>query len=496
MARDIILSMKSVTKIFPGVKALDDVTFEVDRGEIHALVGENGAGKSTLIKILDGLYIPDAGTIEIEGETVKFDNPRDAFAKGIHVVHQEVSTVDAISVAENIFMGRLPRKKNRLIDRQKLYAMTAENLKRIGSRLDPRQLVEKLSVAEKQMMEIVKAVSFSPKLLIMDEPTSSLSKKEIEALFFILRGLNAEGVTIIYISHKLEEIFELCGGITILRDGKAVHSGKVSELTKDRTIEYMVGRSVENEFPARSDTVVPEEMFRVENLRLNKDDPPLRFHVNKGEILGFAGVVGAGRTEIMSAVFGITRGESGEFFMKNRKVQINTTTDAIESGIAMLTESRRESLVAKSTVAQNITMVNLREISTGSGFLRLKKEKEVANRYVDILSIRTPSLNQYVLNLSGGNQQKVIIAKWLFNGPDLLILDEPTRGIDVGAKREIYQLMDSLAKEGKSIIFISSELGELLAMSDRLIVMKNGGIAGELRRSDFSPEVVMSLAVS
>ena len=496
MKSEIILSMKNVSKSFPGVKALDNVTFEVHRGEIHALVGENGAGKSTLMKILDGLYQPDSGVIEIEGSEVFLALPRDAIEQGIHIVHQELSTMDCLTVAENIFLGRLPVNTFKLVDYTKLHEMTVNSLKLIESGLKPFDIVGGLSIAEKQMIEIVKSVSFSPKILIMDEPTSSLSRKEIEKLFSILRNLNKKGVTIIYISHKLEEIFELCDRLTIMRDGKTVHTTNVKDIAKDKIIEFMVGRSVQDEFPERLKTVTDEEMFRVENLQLTKDGAVVNFSLKKGEILGFAGVVGSGRTEVMKGLLGVTKNKKYNFYKSGKKIEIRSVFDAIANGIAYLSESRSESLVYKSPVSHNITMVNMKSLLSGLGFINLKKEKAISKRYVDDLSIKTPSLEQYVLNLSGGNQQKVIIAKWLFNEPDVFIMDEPTRGIDVGAKLEIYHLMNTITSKGKSIIFISSELSELLAMSDRILVMRNGCIAGEIDREHVSPEAVMSLAIS
>lgn len=484
---DYILEVKEVSKSFPGVKALNQVSFRVKKGEVHALVGENGAGKSTLMKILNGVYSKDAGSIWIDGKEAVINNPLDARSCGISIVFQEFNLVPILSIAENIYMGRLPKRKG-MIDYQKLREDTEKVLKMVGSDLDPFTLVETLGIAQKQMVEIAKMLSFEEtQLILLDEPTATLTNKECEVLFRVVKDLKKQGVTVIYISHKLEEIFAICDSITIIRDGEVIETKAVHETDRNEIITAMVGREITEVFPKREgDCSQNEEILRIENFSSEGLFQNINFSLKKGEVLGLAGLVGAGRTEIARAIFGIDYKDSGEIYLKGEKIEINNPAQAIKHGICYLSEDRKlEGLMGTLPVDWNITAANLKKVCK-NGMLSGKYERQVSQEMVDKLRIKTPNLKQTVFNLSGGNMQKIVIGKWLNTEIDVFIFDEPTRGIDVGAKYEIYLLINELVKEGKSVIMISSELPEIMGMSDRILVIKNGTIAGDFHVSDMT----------
>jgi len=487
-----VLEMKGITKTFPGVVALDDVTFSVRRGEVHALVGENGAGKSTLMKILNGVYQARSGEIRLDGERITIRGVKDAQRMGISTIFQEFNLINTLSVAENIFLGRY--NDSGLINWKLIRKKAADLLASLGFSFDVNRIVGKLSTAEKQLVEIAKALSFNAKILIMDEPTSSLTKNEAEMLFGIIDKLKANGITTIYISHKLEEVFRICDSVTVLRDGRVIDMKPVPEVTRDQIIEKMVGRTIDMDFPKR--TSVPGGIvLSARDLGRHKLLRGISFDLRKGEILGIAGLVGSGRTELAETLFGAARIDRGHVEMNGRKLALRSTKDGKDNSIGMVTEDRKETgLVLDFSVSKNISITNLESVSRNK-FLNNGLEKAAAQKYIGELNIRTPSMNQSLLNLSGGNQQKVVVAKWLFSNADVLIMDEPTRGIDVGAKYEIYCLMNKLVQEGKSIIMISSELPEVLGMSDRILVMHNGMIKGELAGGNMSAENVMRLAI-
>ena len=487
-----VLEMRDITKTFPGVVALDHVSLKVKSGEVHAIVGENGAGKSTLMKILNGVYEANEGEILLDGAVIELNGVTDAQRKGISIIFQEFNLINTLSIAENIFLGRFNGRNK--VNWKELREKAKEILETLNFPLDVDRIVSKLSTAEKQMVEIAKALSLNAKLIVMDEPTSSLTKSEVEILFRIISQLKEEGITIIYISHKLEEVFQICDTVTVLRDGKVIDVNPVAKMTRNSIIEQMVGRTIDAEFPKR-DTVPGEAVLELEDVSQGDFLKGISFQLRKGEILGFAGLVGAGRTELAEVIFGAVKADSGSITVNGKQAVIRSTTDGIRNSIGLLTEDRKETgLVLDFSVVNNITITKLNEVTKG-GLLNKKMERKVASKYVDDLSIKTPSLAQDVINLSGGNQQKVVLAKWLFSDVDILILDEPTRGIDVGAKQDIYHLMNELVASGKSMIMISSELPEVLGMSDRILVMHNGTIKGELSGREMTSENVMQLAV-
>lgn len=493
---DYILEVKEVSKSFPGVKALKNVSFKVKRGEVHALIGENGAGKSTLMKILNGVYTKDSGMLLIDGKEVKISNPLDARKCGISIVFQEFNLVPILSIAENIYMGRLPQKKG-LIDYEKLREDTARVLKMVGCELDPFTLVETLGIAQKQMIEIAKVLSFEEtRLILLDEPTATLTNKECEVLFQVIENLKKQGMTIIYISHKLEEILAICDSITIIRDGEVIDTKLVRDTNQNEITTKMVGREITEVFPKRDmDCSQNEEIFRVEGLTSEGVFENINFTLKKGEVLGLAGLVGAGRTEIARAIFGIDYKDSGEIFLRGKPIKINSPAEAIKNGICYLSEDRKlEGLMGTLPVDWNITAANLKKIMK-HGILSSKCERQVSQGMVDKLLIKTPNLKQTVFNLSGGNMQKIVIAKWLNTDIDIFIFDEPTRGIDVGAKYEIYLLINELVKAGKSVIMISSELPEIMGMSDRILVIKKGKIVGDFNVSDMTAHDFIENAV-
>ena len=485
--------MRGISKSFPGVKALDNVGFSVAEGEIRALVGENGAGKSTLMKILNGNYKKDEGQILIDGKEVNITNPQVADSLGITIIFQELNLVDELSITENIFAGRLAGGM-RFINWKKLHAEAKTLLERIGFDADPKTLVGELTVAGKQMVEIAKALSRDARIILMDEPSATLTKKELDALFKIIRDLKESGIAVIYISHRMEEIFEICETVTVMRDGQIIGTRNVADVSSDELVEMMVGREINSAFPKRN-VEIGDELLRVENLCRKDRKQNVDFALRRGEVLGIAGLVGAGRTEIMRAVFGVDYIEKMDVYVQGEKVRIKTPAAAKKYGIAFLTEDRKsEGLTLDFTVKSNIVSANLQSIKK-SGFTNRKLEESIADNYIERTSIKTPHRDQKVGNLSGGNQQKVVVSKWLNTDPDILIMDEPTRGIDVGAKREIYEIINELAAQGKGIILISSELPEVLGMSDRVLVMKDDAIVAELTGDDINAVEVMRYAL-
>ena len=488
-----ILEMRNISKSFPGVKALDDVSIEVKRGEIHALIGENGAGKSTLIKILSGALSRDSGNIFLNNKIIEIHNIVDSINLGISVIYQEYNLISALSVSENIFLGRL--SKNQFVNWRDINKKANELMDELNFKIDVLKKVQMLSVAELQMVEIAKALSYKANLIIMDEPSATLTDKEIENFFNVIKSLNKKGITIIYISHRLEEIFKLCNRVTVLRDGKVITTANVAEVDKNFVIEKMVGRKIENEFPQRTYYQNEEIVLEVKNLKINNKIKNINFSLSKKEILGFAGLVGSGRTEVVRALFGADSYQKGEIIVKGKRVKIMSPLHGKKTGIGLLPEDRKlQGVILNSSVRDNITLTNLVKISKG-GILRSGREEKLAGDYIKKLDIKTPGSGQAVVNLSGGNQQKVVVAKWLFFDADILIFDEPTRGIDVGAKYEIYLIMKELIDRGKSIILISSEMEEVIALSDRVIVMHNGEIKGILKHGEATPENILQHAI-
>ncbi len=493
MTNTTFFEIRGVSKEFPGVKALDNVSFSVQTGEIRALVGENGAGKSTLMKILNGNYKKDAGEILIDGEVVNITDPQVAGALGITIIFQELNSVEELSIAENIFAGRLA-EKGKLVNWKELNQKARELLQQIGFDIDPRTLVGSLTVAEKQMVEIAKALSRNSRIILMDEPSATLTQKELDALFGIIRDLKAKGIAVIYISHRMEEIFEICETVTVMRDGQIIGTRDVDKVSSKELVEMMVGRELDSAFPSRN-VEIGEEVLRVENLCRKDRKQDVSFSLHKGEVLGVAGLVGAGRTEIMRAVFGVDYINAMNVYIHGKKVRIKTPAQAQKYGVAFLTEDRKlEGLTLDFTVKSNIVSANLPKIRKGI-FTNKKLENEIADAYIEKTKIKTPHRNQKVGNLSGGNQQKVVVSKWLNAAPEILIMDEPTRGIDVGAKREIYEIINELVAQGKAVILISSELPEVLGMSDRVLVMKDDAIVATLTGEDINAVEVMKYAL-
>lgn len=492
---DEILKLVDIKKHFPGAKALDGVSFNVIRGEINALVGENGAGKSTLMNIISGVYKQTSGKLFFEGKELNFDNPKQAQALGISIIHQEFSLIPYLNTAENIFLGRELRKSNGLLDKKRMKKEAQELLQKIDVMVDLDAMVDDLSVAQKQFIEIAKALSINAKFLILDEPTAPLTGKEVEHLFELMRTLKKNGVTMIFISHHMDELFEIADRVTVFRDGKFVAIEEIGKLTEDSIIRMMVGRELKDVYPKSIfDKKNAEVILDVKQLK-NKRVKNVSFKLNKGEILGIAGLVGSSRTEVIRALIGADKTENKEVYIKGKKVSIKNPYDALKAGIALIPEDRKsQGLVIGESIKNNISLVGLYKILNKVGFINKNKESIIAKEYVTSLNIKTPSIEQEVKNLSGGNQQKVVIAKCLNTDCDILIFDEPTRGIDVGAKAEIYKLMRQLVKKGISIIMISSELQEILGMSDRTLVMCKGQIKGELSREEASQEKIMYYA--
>ncbi|HBK58016.1 MAG TPA: D-xylose ABC transporter ATP-binding protein [Spirochaetaceae bacterium] len=496
VAAEPIIVVRNLSKAFPGVQALKDVQFDLYPGEVHTLVGENGAGKSTLMKILSGVYQRDSGEILVGGKPVEIHNPRAAQRLGISIIHQELNLMNHLTAAQNIFIGKEPRRAGGiLLDEKAINAKAKELFDMLHVDLDPRVKVGELTIAKQQMVEIVKALSFDARVLIMDEPTSPLNEAEVEELFEIIRHLRAQGVGIVYISHRMDELFRISDRITVLRDGQYMGTFRASETNLDQIISLMVGRKIDETARRVPKKEPGEVVLEVRNLNRGRFIKNVSFTVRRGEILGFAGLMGAGRTEVARAVFGADPIDSGEIYIKGKKVVIRHPGDAAKHGIGYLSEDRkRYGLAVGMSVIDNICMSDLPTFITSLGVLKPKKMQKSASEQVEALSIKTPSLVQKVKFLSGGNQQKVVIAKWLVKNCDVLFFDEPTRGIDVGAKQEIYQLLNELASLGKAIVMISSELPEILRMSDRIVVMCEGRITGELEGSTATEEAVMKLA--
>lgn len=491
---NVILTMKDIQKSFVGVHALKGVNLEVKKGEVHALMGENGAGKSTLMKVLTGIYSKDSGTINYEGREVEFTNPKDAQDAGIAIVHQELNMMNHLTVAQNIFIGR-EMMSGKLINDGKMNKEAKKLFEKLNIDIDPDETMGNLTVGRQQMCEIAKAISREVKLIIFDEPTAALTETEIAELFKIIRDLRKKGLGIVYISHRMDEIKMITDRVTVMRDGEYVGTLITEDSTKDDIINMMVGRVI-YEDPKEKSNVPPNApvVLKVEHLNAGKMVRDVSFELKRGEILGFSGLMGAGRTETARALFGADKKDSGDVYINGKKVDINSPQDAVKAGIGYLSEDRkRYGVVLAKTVAENSTMASLENFMTGM-FINTKKEKEVSEEYAKKLKTKTPTVETEVINLSGGNQQKVVIAKWLIRDCEILIFDEPTRGIDVGAKSEIYHLMNELAKQGKSIIMISSELTEILRMSDRIIIMCEGRKTGELSIEEASQEKIMHAA--
>jgi methyl-galactoside transport system ATP-binding protein len=474
-----LLEIKDCCKSFSGVKVLKNVDLSVEAGSIHALMGENGAGKSTLMKCLFGIYKQDQGQFFLEGEEFNFTDPKHALERGVSMVHQELNQVLQRTVMDNVWLGRYP-KKGLFVDEGKMYRDTVELFDRIGVQIDPRVNLENLSVSQRQMVEIVKAVSYDAKVIVLDEPTSSLTENEVNKLFEIMRNLKKQGIGLIYISHKMEEIFEISDYVTVLRDGDYIGTKPTKELTMDKIINMMVGRDLEHRFPQK-DHKVGNTVLEVKNLTTMYEPKVIdvSFELKRGEILGISGLVGSRRTELVEAIFGARTRESGELILNGKNIRNHHPVDAIANGFALITEERRETgIYPVSDITFNSTIANVHSYTNKIGLLNNDKMRSDTQKQIDSMRIKTPSQRELIRALSGGNQQKVIIGRWLLTNPDILLMDEPTRGIDVGAKYEIYQLMLELVSQGKSIIMVSSEMPELLGITDRIAVMSNGRLAG------------------
>ena len=491
--QEVILRMQDIRKTFPGVVALDNVNLDVRSGTVHSLMGENGAGKSTLMKCLIGMYTPDEGTVELAGDIVRFKDTKDGLEHGISMIHQELSPVPEMMVAENIWLGREPRGRLGLLSPAAMFRKTRELFDEWKIDIDPRARMKDLTVSKQQMVEIAKAISYDAKIIIMDEPTSAIPEREVAHLHGMIKRLTDFGVAIIYITHKMDEVFRISDDITVFRDGKHVGSYPAKELDRDKLIKLMVGRELTDLFP-KEEAEIGEVVLSVKGLNRGTLVKDVSFELRRGEILGLAGLMGAGRTEVLETIFGIEKADSGEVVLNGKALRIRQPSDAIRAGMALLTEDRKlNGIMGVLSVRDNITAAALPRYSP-HGFLRVGEMRKDSEDQREKLRIKTPSLNQLIKNLSGGNQQKALISRWLLTVPDVLMIDEPTRGIDVGAKSEIHRLMSMLAQEGKAIIMVSSELPEVLGMSDRILVMHEGRISGELSREEANQESVMHLA--
>jgi len=492
MADEYLLCMTNISKQFPGVRALDKVQLKVRKGTVHALMGENGAGKSTLMKCLIGMYKPNSGAIVFKDEKISVPNTRYALSKGISMIHQELNPIPHMTIAENIFLGRETRTWYGLVDMKRMNERTTELLDRLGINLDPHTKMVDLSIANTQLVEIAKAVSYDSDLIVMDEPTSALTEAEVRVLFKTIRNLREQGRSIIYITHKMDEVFEITDEITVFRDGQYVSTDPTNKLTREKLIKKMVGRELTDIFH-KEQADIGETVLEVRGLT-GREFRNVSFDVKRGEIFGVAGLMGSGRTELLEAVFGVTRPDSGEVFIGGKKVEIRSPADAIGFGLALLTEDRKlKGLYINATVRDNMVIANMQQYLRG-GFVNFRKISHDCEKMRDRLQIKTPALTQIIKYLSGGNQQKVLISRWLLTEPSILILDEPTRGIDIGAKAEVHRLMSELTRQGKTIIMISSELPEILGMSDRIMVMHEGDKIGELSRSEATQEKILHLA--
>ena len=491
--QEVILRMQGIRKTFPGVVALDNVNLDVRSGTVHSLMGENGAGKSTLMKCLIGMYTPDEGTVELAGDIVRFKDTKDGLEHGISMIHQELSPVPEMMVAENIWLGREPRGRLGLLSPATMFRKTRELFDEWKIDIDPRARMKDLTVSKQQMVEIAKAISYDAKIIIMDEPTSAIPEREVAHLHGMIKRLTDFGVAIIYITHKMDEVFRISDDITVFRDGKHVGSYPAKELDRDKLIKLMVGRELTDLFP-KEEAEIGEVVLSVQGLSRGAVVKDVSFELHRGEILGLAGLMGAGRTEVLETIFGIEKADSGEIVLNGRALRIKQPSDAIRAGMALLTEDRKlNGIMGVLSVRDNITAAALPRYSP-RGVLHVGEMRKDSEDQREKLRIKTPSLSQLIKNLSGGNQQKALISRWLLTVPDVLMIDEPTRGIDVGAKSEIHRLMSMLAQQGKAIIMVSSELPEVLGMSDRILVMHEGRISGELSREEANQESVMHLA--
>lgn len=489
-----LLEMRAIEKSFNTVKVLHGVDFVLRPGTVHALMGENGAGKSTLMKALAGIHKCDKGSMMIKGKEIEITSPKHSQSLGVAMIHQELSPVPEMTVAENIYLGREP-EKGIFLDYAQLYKQTEELLASLNVKISPKARVGDLKVADQQLVEIAKAISLNAEIIIMDEPTSAITDKEVENLFHVIRDLKDQQKGIIYISHKMDEIFQIADDITVLRDGRYVNTWQAKDIDNNILIKNMVGRELTEIFP-KTEVPIADTMLEVKNFSVTGQFEDISFRVRKGEIFGIAGLVGAGRTELMHAIFGLSKKDKGEIIFDGKKLDIHNPKDAIKHGIAYVTEDRKdEGLVLEMSVGQNITLPSMKEMSQGL-FINSGKENRTIKHQIEQLRIKLNSSRQLVKSLSGGNQQKVVLAKWLIREPRLLILDEPTRGIDVGAKAEIYKIMCEFVSKGNAIIMISSEMPEVMGMADRVLVLSNGKAGGELERREFGQERIMEMAVS
>lgn len=489
-----ILKMSSVVKEFPGVKALDDAHLNIYPGRVMALLGENGAGKSTLMKVMTGIYQKDAGSLFYQGVETNFRGPKDSQERGVSIIHQELNLIPGLSIAENIFLGREPVGAFGRIDWQTLYAESQQLLDMLNVQFSPKMLVGQLSIGEQQMVEIAKALSFSSSVIVMDEPTDALTERETESLFHVIRQLRAEGKGIVYISHRLKEILEICDDATVMRDGRFIAEAPVSDLTEDRIIELMVGRSLEEQYPRIDVCAADEVVLDVQKLCAKGVDN-VSFQLRAGEILGISGLMGAGRTELVKALYGANPLKSGTINVSGNSVDISTPAHGLQAGVVYISEDRKgDGLIVELGVRENMSLCSLKQFSGVLGVDR-REESTVVHDFIQRFNIKTPSADQLIKNLSGGNQQKVAIAKGLMLNPKVLIVDEPTRGVDVGARKEIYQLMNEFKAKGMSIIMVSSDMPEVLGMSDRILVMHNGKVTGEFIHSEATQEKLMRCAV-
>ncbi|MCG8483281.1 MAG: sugar ABC transporter ATP-binding protein [Clostridia bacterium] len=492
-----ILEMKNICKSFATVPVLDHVNLQIKPGEVHALMGENGAGKSTLMKILMGIYSANSGDVLINGEKVIFKNPKEAMHYGISMIHQELNPILDMEVSENVFVGREIRKMNAgafsVVDKKQMRKECAELFDALSIPIQPTELMRNLSVAQTQLVEIVKAISLSSKIIIMDEPTSAITDHEVEVLFQQIEVLKSQNVAVIYISHKMDEIFDIADRITVLRDGGYIGTDHKENMSKDKLIKMMVGREITEAFP-KVKVDIDEEALSVKNLSYGNKFQNVSFSVRRGEILGIAGLVGAGRSEVVETLFGMNKATSGEVLINGTKKEIHKPLDAIRNKIALITEDRKfTGLNLEATVEENITIVSLNQLFK-NGIINKRAEADISEAYIEKLKIKAFSRKALITSLSGGNQQKVVLAKWLLSQPEIIIFDEPTRGIDVGAKREIYLLIGEMVKNGKAVIMISSEIPEIMGLSDRIIVMAGGKLTGEIKKADFSQELIMKYA--
>lgn len=495
MGKECFVEMTGINKSFSGVHVLKDVHLNVRKGEVHALMGENGAGKSTLIKILSGVYSRDSGTVKVKGEEVAFANPKDAEERGINIIHQELNIIPHLTVTQNMFLGKeLTYGKFGFLNKKAMKEATLESLKELGvTNINPEEPAGNLSVGQQQMIEIARALATKSELIIMDEPTAALTDREIEILFQVVNSLRERGVSIIYVSHRMEEIFQICDRITVLRDGEYIGTENIKDTSFDEVVRMMVGRELGERFPTRS-SEIGEVIFEVEDLEIKNLFEKVNFEVRAGEILGIAGLMGAGRTEIMETIFGYRKKSKGTVKLNGKELVIKHPLDAIKAGLAFITEDRKDKgLVINASIRENIALTNINSISS-KGVISKTRETELVNKLMKKLHVRAAGMNQEVKRLSGGNQQKVVIAKWIGINPKVLLLDEPTRGVDIGAKKEIYSIMNELSENGVAIIMVSSELPEVLGVSDRIMVIHEGKVTGVLNREEADQEKIMVAA--